>query len=212
MTQKIYLDRKWRFNEEFTEDMIDQPMEKSTLINIPHTVKETPLSYFDESIYQMVSAYQKNIFAPVQWEGKDVYLTFEGVGHSCDVYVNGTHVKHHDCGYTAFSADISSALKLGQENLITVRVDSNETLNQPPFGYVIDYMTFGGIYRDVYFEVKEKAHFKEVFLMPSLLERISTRKRSPKQIRMMNVQGILKTEFYFTKEIFLLFYYSNGIN
>ncbi len=204
MTQKIYLDRKWRFNEEFTEDMIDQPMEKSTLINIPHTVKETPLSYFDESIYQMVSAYQKNIFAPVQWEGKDIYLTFEGVGHSCDVYVNGTHVKHHDCGYTAFTADISSALKLGQENLITVRVDSNETLNQPPFGYVIDYMTFGGIYRDVYFEVKEKAHFKEVFLMPSLLERISTRKRSPKQIRMMNVQGILKTEFYFTKEIFAL--------
>ncbi|MCR4566551.1 MAG: glycoside hydrolase family 2 protein, partial [Pseudobutyrivibrio sp.] len=204
MTQKIYLDRKWRFNEEFTEDMIDQPMEKSTLINIPHTVKETPLSYFDESIYQMVSAYQKNIFAPVQWEAKDVYLTFEGVGHSCDVYVNGTHVKHHDCGYTAFTADISSALKLGQENLITVRVDSNETLNQPPFGYVIDYMTFGGIYRDVYFEVKEKAHFKEVFLMPSLLERISTRKRSPKQIRMMNVQGILKTEFYFTKEIFAL--------
>ncbi|MCR5195660.1 MAG: glycoside hydrolase family 2 protein [Pseudobutyrivibrio sp.] len=206
MTQKIYLDRKWRFNENFTEDMIEQPMENCTLVNIPHTVKETPISYFDESVYQMVSTYQKYIFAPAQWEGKAVFLNFEGVGHSCDVYVNGRHVSHHDCGYTAFAAEVSEVLNFGRENLITVRVDSRETLNQPPFGFVIDYMTYGGIYRDVYFEIKEKAHFDDVFLLPSLLERVSTRRRTPKQIRMMNVQGILKTECRFSKEIYDLAY------
>ena len=111
MAQRIYLDRKWRFNSEFDERMIDEPMVSSELINIPHTVKEIPISYFDESIYQMVSAYQKSIFAPMQWDGKVVLLTFEAVGHSCDVYINGRHVKHHECGYTAFSVDVSKLLK-----------------------------------------------------------------------------------------------------
>ncbi|MBP3261927.1 glycoside hydrolase family 2 protein [Pseudobutyrivibrio sp.] len=204
MAQRIYLDRKWRFNEKFEEGMIAEPMEESTLINIPHTVKETPLSYFDESIYQMESAYQKSIFAPVQWDGKVVFLTFEAVGHSCDIYVNGKHVKHHNCGYTAITCDVSELLKYGEENLITVKVNSKETLNQPPFGYVIDYMTYGGIYRDVYFEIKEQTHFTDIFLQPSLLERVSTSKRAPKQIKMMKVQGILKTECYLTKNIYEL--------
>ncbi|SDB06250.1 beta-galactosidase [Pseudobutyrivibrio sp. YE44] len=204
MAQRIYLDRKWRFNKEFSEDMINSPMEKSTLVNLPHSVVETLLSYFDESIYQMVSGYQKSIFAPTQWENQLVSLVFEGVGHSCDVYVNGKHLKHHDCGYTAFSMDITKVLKYGEENLITVKVDSRETLNQPPFGYVIDYMTYGGIYRDVYFEVKEKIHFKDVHIQPSLLERVSTSKRTPKQIKMMNVQGIIKTECSMPKRIYKL--------
>ncbi|MBQ8488348.1 MAG: glycoside hydrolase family 2 protein [Pseudobutyrivibrio sp.] len=202
MAQKIYLDRKWRFNEKFEEAMIDEPMKESRLINIPHTVKETPFSYFDESIYQMESAYQKSIFAPVQWNGKVVILTFEAVGHSCDVYINGKHTKHHDCGYSAFSCDVSELLNYGEENLITVKVNSKENLDQPPFGYVIDYMTYGGIYRDVYFEIKEQTHFTDVFLQPSLLERISTSKRTPKQIKMMKVQGILKTQCYLSKNVY----------
>ena len=202
MAQKIYLDRKWRFNEKFEEAMIDEPMKESRLINIPHTVKETPLSYFDESIYQMESAYQKSIFAPVQWNGKVVILTFEAVGHSCDIYINGKHTKHHDCGYTAFSCDVSELLNYGEENLITVKVNSKENLDQPPFGYVIDYMTYGGIYRDVYFEIKEQTHFTDVFLQPSLLERISTSKRTSKQIKMMKVQGILKTQCYLSKNVY----------
>ena len=62
MAERIYLDRKWRFNEVFSEEMINEPMASSTLINLPHTVKETPLSYFDESIYQMVCGYQKSFW------------------------------------------------------------------------------------------------------------------------------------------------------
>ncbi|MBQ7147989.1 MAG: glycoside hydrolase family 2 protein [Pseudobutyrivibrio sp.] len=204
MAQRIYLDRKWRFNESFSEEMINEPMKNATLINIPHTVNETPFSYFDESIYQMVSGYQKSIFAPTQWENQVVSLVFEGVGHYCEVYVNGKLATTHDCGYTAFSVEVNSLLTYGEENLITVKVDSRENLNQPPFGYVIDYMTYGGIYRDVYFEVREKTHFSNLVVTPSLLERVSTSKRTAKQIKMMKVQGIIKTECTFTKEIYKL--------
>ncbi len=202
MAERIYCDRKWRFNESFSEEMTSESMKEWQLVNIPHTVKETPYSYFDESIYQMVSCYQKNIVAPQQWENQTVSLVFEGIGHSADIYINGQHVKHHDCGYTAISIDVSTLLKYGEENLISVKVDSRETLNQPPFGYVVDYMTYGGIYRDVYFEIQPKARIKDVFLQPSLLERISTSKRTKKQIGVMRVQGILRTECIFSKEVY----------
>ena len=49
-----------------------------------------------------------------------------------------------------------------------MRVDSNENLNVPPFGFVIDYMTYGGIYRDVYLEINEESYLADVFLKPQV--------------------------------------------
>ena len=146
---RIYLNRKWDFNGEN--------------VTIPHTCKETPFHYFDESEYQMVSNYQREIEVPKEWEGKQILLTFEGVAHVCEVFLNGEKIGEHCCGYTAFTVKLEHLL-YGQKNTILVKVDSRETLNVPPFGHVIDYMTYGGIYRDVYLEVKEETYLKDVFL------------------------------------------------
>ena len=202
MAQKIFCDRKWRFVPKFEASMIFDPIEDAEIVNLPHTLKETPFDYFDESSYQMVACYQKSMIAPVQWKDKIVEITFEGVGHACEVYVNGKLAGSHNCGYTAFTLDISKLLIIGDKNLITVKVDSRESLNQPPFGYVIDYMTYGGIYRDVYFTVKSTTCIKDAFFMPTLLEKVSTRKKTVNQIKLMKGQGILRTDFIFPKEIF----------
>lgn len=37
-------------------------------------------------------------------------------------------------------------------------------MNIPPFGYVIDYMTYGGIYRDVYLDIKNKDYIEDIFI------------------------------------------------
>ncbi|MBP5669180.1 MAG: glycoside hydrolase family 2 protein, partial [Lachnospiraceae bacterium] len=133
-------------------------------VRLPHTCKETPLHYFDESIYQMVSGYRRIIKAPKNWKGKRVRLTFDGVAHACKVYLNGEEIGSHACGYTAFSVELTEHLKLGAENVLAVEVDSRESLNIPPFGYVIDYMTYGGIYRDAYLDVFEEAYLEDVFV------------------------------------------------
>lgn len=52
---------------------------------------------------------------------------------------------------------------------LKVRVDSREDLNVPPFGFVIDYMTYGGIYRDVYLEIFDQKYLKDVFVKPQAL-------------------------------------------
>ena len=45
------------------------------------------------------------------------------------VFCNGRRVFHHSCGYTAFTVDLTSALHLGQKNVVAVRCDSREDLN-----------------------------------------------------------------------------------
>ena len=159
MAERIYLNNEWKFgNNCLAEDkaMMD--------VRIPHTCMETPFNCFDEKIYQMVCIYKRTITAPKEWEGQSVVITFEGVAHACEVFLNGEIIGKHNCGYTGFSIEIDEVLKYGNDNLLTVRVDSREELNIPPFGYVIDYMTYGGIYRDVYLEVRNLNHIEDIFL------------------------------------------------
>lgn len=170
---RIYIDRNWKFGREFTEEMVRPDYDDSSMkdVSIPHSVAEMPFHYFDESIYQTVSGYRRHFKAHKEWEGMTVLLTFAGVAHEAVVYVNGEYVMTHSCGYTAFTTDISTYLHYGQDNVITVRVDSRDELDQPPFGFAIDYMTYGGIYRDVYLEVRARTYIKRTAIDTKLIDK-----------------------------------------
>jgi beta-galactosidase len=163
---RIDINNGWLWAEEFNEEMVKPSYEEGGMesVRIPHTVKVTPLNYFDAHVYQMVSCYRKTIDVPAEWKDKKVFITFDAVAHEAEVYVNGVSVAKHSCGYTAFTAELTEHLKFGEKNVIAVKCDSRESLNVPPFGFVIDYMTYGGIYREVHLDVKEKDHIKDVFV------------------------------------------------
>ncbi len=200
MSHRIYLDRKWKFHENFHEEMITNFVMEGFDVNVPHTVKEVPFHYFDESEYQMVCAYQRYITPDESWKGKKLLLTFDAIGHRSEVYFNGKKLYEHACGYTAFTVDLSDEMRFGQDNLLTVKVNSREDVDQPPFGFVIDYMTFGGIYRDVYLDIKDPVYMKDVFLMPRVDEGISTRGKSKEEIAAMEVNGSLNTVIALSEE------------
>lgn len=166
MYKKILLNDGWEFTEKWSEGFLkgasSQDIQK---VRLPHTVKETPYDYFDESVYQMEAGYRRDLSVPEEWKGKALLLTFGAVGHSAYVYVNDVFVCEHHTGYTAFSVDIAPYVHTG-ENRIAVRCDSREEQNIPPFGFVIDYMTYGGMYREVELEVKEPCYLEDVFLKP----------------------------------------------
>ena len=166
MTHRFYLNDDWLFTEQFEDSLAAPEYPENTLqpIRLPHTCKETPFHYFDESLYQMVSGYRRHLLIPKDWQGKQILLTFEGAAHDSTVFCNGKKVGEHHCGYTAFTVDLTDNVLYGQDNLLCVRLDSRENLNVPPFGYVIDYMTYGGIYRDVRLEVKEKVSLSDIFV------------------------------------------------
>ena len=155
---RIYINNDWRFAFDFNST-------ESESVRIPHSVKETPFNYFSEDEYQTISRYEREIFAPDEWRGERILLTFEGVAHYAEVFLNGGKIGEHYSGYTAFTIDITETLKYGEANSLVVKVDSCENLNIPPFGNVIDYMTYGGIYREVYIEVKNPTCISDVFAM-----------------------------------------------
>ena len=164
---RIDINNGWLWSEKFEEDMLKPVFrgeDKMQTVRVPHTVKVTPLNYFDAEEYQMVSCYRRSFDVPSEWQGKKIFVTFDAVAHEAEVYINGEFAVKHSCGYTAFTADLTDHIKFGEENVIAVKCDSRESLNVPPFGFVIDYMTYGGIYREVHLDVKEMDHIRDVFV------------------------------------------------
>ena len=109
MAERIYLNNGWKFQEVFETAMTESGFDTSKMqeVRIPHTVKETPLHYFDEHVYQMVSGYRKMLFIPKEWHEKTLLLTLDGAAHSSEVFVNGIKAGEHHCGYTAYTVDIT---------------------------------------------------------------------------------------------------------
>ena len=140
----------------------DAGFDNAERIRLPHTVREISYNYIDCKDYQMLCGYKKSFFAPDEWQGKRILLRFDGAAHDATVYCNGKVVAHHACGYTAFTADLTECVCFGQDNVITVRLDTRESLNVPPFGFVIDYLCYGGLYREVELEVRNSTYIKDV--------------------------------------------------
>lgn len=166
MKDKIFLNNDFQFSPEFDEKMLSLKFKgKLEQVRIPHTVAETPFNNFSPEIYQKVSLYRTTFLTQPSWNSKRIILTVDGAAHMSEVFLNGESLLVHKCGYTAFSADLTEhLLPQGKENVLAIKVDSRESNNFPPFGLVIDYMTYGGIYRDVYLEIKNPVYIKDVFV------------------------------------------------
>jgi hypothetical protein len=61
---------------------------------------------------------------------------------------NFEFVGEHKGGYTPFKLEITKTLKYEQENLLVLYVDSHEREEILPFGFMVDYLTYGGIYKE----------------------------------------------------------------
>lgn len=122
-------------------------------VTLPHTAVELPFSYFDEKAYQRPFTYEKRFAADPAWEGKEVAVRFDAAMANAVVRLNGEEIVAHKDGYTPFEARLTGRLQPG-ENLLSVTIDGSENPEIPPFGAMIDYLTYAGIYRDVWLEVK----------------------------------------------------------
>ena len=173
---QIGLNRGWSFTENCDEAFLHGgPDPGLAEVDLPHTCHETPYDYFDESLYQMVCGYRRVISVPEEWRDKRVILRVGAAGHSAEVYLNGTLIAQHHCGYTAFSAELTDHLIPGQDALLAIRINSREDQDIPPFGNVIDYMTYGGLYREVWLDIKEKSYIEDVFAIPALSGELRSR-------------------------------------
>lgn len=152
ITQKgILINNNWTYRIEGTETQVD----------IPHTTKEVSYNYFDEKSYQLITEYEKNI--KVSQNAKRIFLKFDGVMTAFELFMNDKFVRECRGGYIPHIIEITEFVTKGTDNKILIKVDSTEREDIPPFGNVIDYLTFGGIYRDVFYYEMEECFIQNIF-------------------------------------------------
>ncbi len=154
----------WQFCTDFEPDLIHNPGQGQS-IRLPHNAADLPYNYFDETSWHQSYCYQKIFAYDGKYDHQVNTILFEGSMANTKVYLNGHHLLTHTDGYTPFEASINSYLKVG-DNLLTVVLDGSENPEIPPFGGLIDYLTYAGIYRDVWFKSVPKVSIGEVKTEP----------------------------------------------
>lgn len=166
------INNDWEYIDQWSDAfIIDGSANK--IVRLPHTVQELPLHYANSEIYQKVVGYRKKLTFDSSLKDRRYFIRFDGSAHETTVYFNGKEMYVHSCGYTAFIVELTDNILFDQENVLTVKVDSRESLNTPPFGFVIDYLTYGGIYRDVWLYDKPAYFIKDVFVTTNTLDTVS---------------------------------------
>ncbi|MFN8528794.1 MAG: glycoside hydrolase family 2 TIM barrel-domain containing protein [Anaerolineae bacterium] len=135
-------------------------------ITLPHTNKLFSRISVDNAEYQFVSTYRKRFTLDEDVSGRCVFVDFEGAMLVSTVYLNGVLIGTHKGGFTPFSFEITPHLVSG-ENVLTVYVDSTEDPSVPPYGGTVDFLTFGGIYREVSLRMVDPCHLVSVFPRPT---------------------------------------------
>ena len=162
------MNRNWRFSRAVVDgaharDFDDSAYER---VVIPHTNARLPWHSFDEKNYEFVSSYRRRFKLPAEARGKRVFVDFEGAMTASTVWINGQRLGEYKGGYTPFSFDLTPHLDFDGENVLAVDLDSSERPDIPPFGYQIDYLTFGGIYREVSLRIVPATFIENVFAKP----------------------------------------------
>ena len=195
MRRRLYLNRNWKFTDSFVGSMLIEPMSDGETVELPHTFAESSFNYVNSDKLRAQCVYQRIFFAREEWKDKILILTFEGVAQKASVYINGVNLIIHECGSTVFQVEIDSKVNYGMDNLITVLVDSRDSLVQPPFvsGMPTDAIPFGGIYRDVYLTIKEKISMEDVFYRPETSLPPDTKGMNLERLEKYKIPGIIKT-------------------
>ncbi|HEX7158437.1 MAG TPA: beta galactosidase jelly roll domain-containing protein, partial [Edaphobacter sp.] len=162
------INRGWRYHPSKVEgayavDFNDATFER---VVIPHTNVKLPWHNFDDKDYEFVSTYRRRFKTPPEARGKRVFVDFEGAMTASTVWINGVSLGEYKGGFTPFSFELTPHLRATGDNVLTVYVDSTERNDIPPFGHQIDYLTFGGIYREVSLRIVPQTYIDNVFARP----------------------------------------------
>lgn len=97
--------------------------------------------------------YRKSFSMPQEYQGKSIWIEFDGVCNNSEVYLNGTLLGKRPSGYSAFAYELSDKLLYGGElNVLAVKVDHHNYADSR-------WYTGSGINRNVRLVVTSPIHF-----------------------------------------------------
>ena len=111
-----------------------------------------------------VGSYRTRFTVPASWDGRDVYLTFDGVESAFYLWVNGGRVGYSEDSRLPAEFNITKYLRAG-ENLLAVEVyrwsDASYLEDQ-------DFWRLSGIFRDVTLRSAAPLHVRDVQIVTDL--------------------------------------------
>ena len=154
MRQSINFNAKWAFTK-MADSVPSELPEKWDWVNLPHTWNAIDGQDGGNDYYRGACYYAKKLDTMDLPKADRYYLEICGANSSADVYVNGSHLAHHDGGYSTWRVDMTGALS--RENLIVIRVDNSP--NETVYPQMADFTFYGGIYRNVNILCVSASHF-----------------------------------------------------
>ena len=156
--RRICADEKWTFRRGFLDSLSILKEEPGTVVNLPHDgMIGTPVSpdaparadmgYFTGGL----SSYTREFRIPAEWEDGCTGLQFDGAMMNASVEINGCRVCLQHYGYAPFYADLTGLIAYGENNRITVNVNTSMQPNSR-------WYTGSGLYRSVYLLHGPKLH------------------------------------------------------
>ncbi|MCE1206572.1 MAG: glycoside hydrolase family 2 protein, partial [Spirochaetia bacterium] len=188
------LDPRWLAQNDLPFPLVQDGSWQS--VDIPHSIQELPLNHFDEKIYQKTATYFREFAGPALEDGEKALLEFDGVSVACKVWLNGAEAGVHTGPYTPFSCDITRLVRQGKPNHLFVEVSAEENPEVPPFGGVVDYLVYGGIYRAVNLRIRPSDRIISVFADSKVeflgASAADTRFSAPSALARLNIEAQLE--------------------
>lgn len=119
---------------------------------------------YNSNMKNPVGSYRRTFTVPQSWDGRDVYVRFNGAGHGYYVWVNGQFVGYAEDSYLPSEWKITDKLVKG-DNTIAVQV---YRFTSGSFLEDQDYWRLTGITRDVFLWSAPKTQVRDYFATTTL--------------------------------------------
>ena len=94
--------------------------------------------------------YRKTFKAESTWKGKVVRIAFDGAMNEAKVWINGEFIAEHPFGYMGFEVDVTKYLKIGEDNVVAVKLTPRDLSSR--------WYPGAGLYRNTWLRVDEPVH------------------------------------------------------
>ncbi len=156
-SQKINVPRSW-------QTMLDRGYDTPNYVNVVYPIPVDPPFVPDDNPCGLYSRTVK--LHPAMLEGKSVYMNFEGVDSCFYLFINGQFAGYSQVSHMTSELEVTKYLRAG-ENLIQVLVlkwcDGTYLEDQDKFRW-------SGIFREVFFLLRDPVHIVDVHARPVLNE------------------------------------------
>ncbi|MDQ2752571.1 MAG: DUF4981 domain-containing protein [Bacteroidota bacterium] len=132
--------------------------------DFPHVMSTPPVSYTAYQERNPVGSYRKNFEIPADWQGRRIFITFDGVDAGFFIWVNGQKVGYSVNSRNAAEFDLTQYVQPGKNTLAVevYRFTTGSYLEDQ------DMWRLSGIFRNVTLWSSPQEHIRDFFIKTNL--------------------------------------------